>query len=148
MDARRDRRHHLALTLIALCLVATGCQRPTQEPDEKNELPFGFVDAPTPGATVDRQIPIYGWALDDQGVREVRIFVDGKYIARARLTQPRPDVTQAYPAYARGGDMHGWNLTIMLGDSFTPGTHTILAQAVDTQGATRDLGAIPVSVAF
>ena len=130
-----------------LLLAAAGCQRPSSEPDPKNELPFGFIDAPTAGAGVTRQIQMYGWALDDQGVAEVRIFVDGKYVARTTLTQARPDVTKAHPNYAHGTETHGWALTVTLGEAIPEGAHTLLAQAVDTQGATRDIGTVTVSVA-
>ena len=129
-----------------MCLAIAGCQRPSSEPDPKNELPFGFIDAPTQGAGVGRQIQMYGWAMDDEGVKDVRIFVDGKYVARTTLTQARPDVSGAHGRYVHGNDTHGWALTITLGDAFQPGPHTILAQAVDTQGATRDIGAVTVSL--
>jgi hypothetical protein len=130
-----------------LLFAAAGCQRPSSEPDPKNELPFGFIDAPTPGASVGRQIQMYGWAVDDQGVTDVRIFVDGKYVARTTLTQARPDVTKAHPNYAHGTETHGWALTVELGNAISNGPHTVLAQAVDTQGATRDIGTVSVSVA-
>ena len=129
-------------------LAWVGCQqRPFSEPDPKNELPFGFIDAPAQGAGVERQVQLYGWAVDDEGVKEVRIFVDGKYAARTTLTAARPDVTKAHPNYAHGNDSHGWAVTITLGQTSQPGPHTILAQAVDTQGATRDIGTVTVSLA-
>jgi len=147
-----DRR--LWLPLLLFCSVAAaGCQylpamstASSAEPDPKNELPLGFIDAPANGAGVGRQIQMYGWAVDDQGVKEVRIFVDGKYVAKTTLTAARPDVSRAQPLYAHGNDTHGWALTVTLGDVYQPGQHTILAQAVDTQGATRDIGTITVSV--
>jgi hypothetical protein len=138
----------LALSLLVVSLASVGCQQgPSAEPDPKNELPFGFIDAPAQGAGVKRQIQLYGWAVDDEGVKEVRIFVDGKYVARTTLTAARPDVTKAHPTYAHGNDNHGWATTITLAETFQPGPHTILAQAVDTQGATRDIGTATVSLA-
>jgi hypothetical protein len=143
------------LPALVCCLAAAGCQAAapasqvasaTADPDPKNELPFGFIDAPSAGAGVGRQIQMYGWAVDDQGVREIRIFVDGKFIAKTTLSVARPDVASAHPAYTHGNDKHGWALTITLGPSFQPGEHTILAQAVDTQGATRDIGTVAVSL--
>jgi hypothetical protein len=144
----------LWLPLLVCGVAAAGCQylgsmsatNASAEPDPKNELPSGFIDAPPNGAGVGRQIQMYGWAVDDQGVKEVRIFVDGKYVAKTTLTAARPDVTRAQPQYAHGNDTHGWALTVTLGDVYQPGQHTILAQAVDTQGATRDIGTITVSV--
>lgn len=141
-------RHSLSRALLVFCLAAAGCQSPTPsaEPDPKNELPFGFMDAPAQGVGVERQIQMYGWALDDKGVKEVRVFVDGKYLAKTTISVSRPDVAQAHPGYG-SGDVAGWALTITLGDAIAPGVHTILAQAVDTQGATRDIGNVSVSLA-
>jgi len=141
------RLQHLVPVLLAGSFAWTGCQPPpSSEPDPKNELPFGFIDAPTQGAGVGRQIQMYGWAMDDQGVADIRIFFDGKYVAHTRLTAARPDVTKAHPNYAHGNDTHGWAVTIGVGDAVQPGEHTILAQAVDTKGATRDIGTVAVSV--
>jgi len=117
------------------------------EPDPKNELPFGFVDAPPQGAGVGRQVQMYGWALDDQGVADVRVFVDGKYVTHTGFSVSRPDVAGAHPTYTHGNDKHGWAVTVALGPAFAPGAHTILVQAVDTLGATRDIGSVAVSVA-
>ena len=57
---------------------------------------------------------------------------------------PRPDVAKALPRYARRGDIHGWNALIDFG--MAAGPHTILIQAVDDSGATRDIGVVPVTV--
>jgi hypothetical protein len=96
---RRVRSPHLPLLIVVASLSVGGCQRPSPEPDRANELPFGFIDAPTPGAAVERQIQMYGWAV-----------------------------------------------TVTLGEAVAAGSHTLLAQAVDTQGATRDIGTVTVSL--
>jgi hypothetical protein len=89
-----------------------------------------------------------GWALDDEGVKEVRVYVDNKFVGRTTVDQPRPDVSRSYPKYAKAGnDLHGWVLTVNLGSSFAAGPHTVLAQAVDTQGATRDIGSVNIAIA-
>ena len=118
----------------------------SSEPDPKNELPFGFIDAPPNGASVGRQVQMYGWALDDHGVKEVRFFVDSRYVTRAAVEQLRPDVAKAWPVYRAGTDAHGWAVTVAIPSELAPGPHTILAQAVDTDGATRDIGTITVSL--
>ena len=139
--------HRLSLLLIASLFAAVGCQWPSSEPNPKNELPFGTVEAPPQGAGVDRQMTVGGWALDDEGVKEVRVFVDNRFVGRTPVDQPRPDVTKSFPAYTAGKDLHGWVLKVSLGSAFAAGSHTILAQAVDTQGATRDIGTVNISLA-
>ena len=56
----------------------------------------------------------------------------------------RPDVEQAHPRYARADAMHGWNVLVDFG--MASGPHTILVQAVDDLGATRDIGVVPVTM--
>lgn len=111
-------------------------------PDPSNQLPFGSLDAPAANATVPRKVTVSGWAMDDTGVEGVRVYVDGHFITSTTLTVDRADVSAAVPAYARQSDRHGWTVTIGL----EPGTHTLLAQAVDRVGATRDLGSVSVTV--
>ena len=127
-----------------------GCQQlstlmeTSHQPDPKNELPFGMIDNPPDHAVVSRQVQMYGWALDDERVTEVRFFVDGHFIKTAPLNQGRDDVVKAYPSYTNGkGDLHGWAVTVPLP---TGSSHAIVAQAVDSKGATRDIGAITVTV--
>lgn len=115
-------------------------------PNRTNELPFGFVEAPPAGAGVERKMVVGGWALDDQGVKEVRVFVDNKYAGRTSIDQPRPDVTKLYPNYPANNDLHGWVLTVPLDAAVQEGNHTVLVQAVDTQGATKDIGTVAVVV--
>jgi hypothetical protein len=110
--------------------------------DTANELPFGHVDVPVDGAKVQAQTPIAGWALDDRAVREIRVYVDGRIVNHGPLTDERPDVSKVFPQYARGGNRHGWTLTMAFA---VPGPHAVLVQAVDQDGATRDIGTITVT---
>jgi hypothetical protein len=107
------------------------------EPLADNTLPFGVVDVPRAQAVVAAMFTVGGWALDEEGIEVVHIYIDGKYKASSRLVVERPDVSKAYPAYARQGDRHGWNTTVTVG---TPGTHKLTVQAIDVKGATRDIG--------
>ena len=142
----------LRLALFVVLAAALGCQSrpadpaPKAGPDPKNELPFGMIDAPPTGASVERQVQMYGWALDDGGVTEVRFFVDGRFVKRAPIDVARPDVAKAFPAYATGTDVHGWAVTVPIAPELPAGEHAIIAQAVDTKGATRDIGTITVAV--
>ena len=122
-----------ALSLTAGC----GGRQSSNVLDPANELPFGAVDVPAADAQVKAQTPIAGWALDDRGVKEVRVYVDGHLASHGPLTEQRPDVSKAFPQYARAGDRHGWVLTMAFA---APGPHSVIVQAVDTDGATRDIG--------
>ncbi len=145
-SAGRRRRSVVMAALLLALVAAAQCGRedkPDPALDPANELPFGRVDAPVEGAQVTAQTTVGGWAMDDTGIREVRLYIDGRYVASVQLNTNRPDVRKAYAQFARGTDMHGWTATVQFD---TPGPHALLAQAVDTSGATRDIGSITVVV--
>lgn len=126
-------------------LTLAGCGVPAvSEPDPANELPFGVVDRPVDGETVGRMLEVTGWALDDSEVRLVRLYVDGKYRQSTTLTAHRSDVVAAHPTYARDDGNQGWDALIDLGD--TAGPHAVLVQAVDDDGASRDIGTVVVKL--
>jgi hypothetical protein len=127
--------------MVAAAL-SSACGEPP--PSADNELPKGVVDTPTSGETL-RPGPTFvgGWAVDDTRVVEIRIYFDGRFAARTTPTVARPDVAKVFPAYARPGDLYGWNVVVDFGA--TAGPHTVIAQAVDTHGATRDIGVVPVT---
>lgn len=138
------------LVLALFTLSGCGTDRSTQSnpaagarsPDPTNQLPFGTLDAPASDATVAQDVTVSGWAMDDAGIAAVRVYVDGHFVESTELTVDRPDVSAAVPAFSRQSDRHGWTVAINL----EPGAHTILAQAVDTVGGTRDLGSVAVTV--
>jgi hypothetical protein len=134
-----------ALLIALSCVVVSAVACGDKVKDAGNQLPFGFIDAPKPGDVIKPgPTMVGGWAVDDTGIREIRIYVDDHYATSTTLTVSRPDVAKVHPRYATKGDMLGWNLLLDLGS--TPGTRTILVQAVDENGATRDLGVVPVVV--
>ena len=128
------------IALLVLAVPACAKQAGPREPNARNELPFGYLDSPKSGAMVEREMPATGWAMDDGGVAAILIYLDNHFIARTTLTEKRPDVSKAYPSYTHGGDTHGWGIVVPLGGDAKPGPHTVLVQAVDDQGATRDIG--------
>ena len=131
--------------ILAAGLLVTAAVACADKPvDPNNELPSGNVDTPRAGDLL-RPGPTFvgGWAMDDSGVAAIRIYFDGHFRAQTIPTIPRPDVAKAFPKYARPGDLYGWNIQIDF--ATTSGPHTILVQAVDTSGATKDIGVVPVT---
>jgi hypothetical protein len=126
---------------VMAAVAPTGCNGDKGVNDPANELPFGALDFPAQGAQVTAESPVAGWALDDRGVQQIRVYVDGHLINSGGLTQERPDVAKMFPQYARGSQKHGF-LLLMGFDA--PGPHAIVIQAVDTDGATRDIGVVNV----
>jgi hypothetical protein len=138
------KRNWVGPAVVVAMVAGWSCRPPAPLPDANNELPFGIVDGPKNGATVGREVEVSGWALDDAGVSEVRIYVDSRYKMSAKLKIKRPDVTKVYPNYSVPDDMHGWWEVVDLGE--TAGTHQILAQALDSNGSTRDIGSVNVEL--
>jgi hypothetical protein len=104
--------------------------------------PFGFVDTPLDGAQVDGSIAIGGWALDDLGVFQVRIYRNAVapeppgsrvFIGNGIFVEnARPDVEKAYSSYPNARRA-GWGfmlLTNMLPQQGN-GTFEVSAYAVD-----------------
>ncbi len=62
--------------------------------------PFGVFEGLGPGRNAGTGIlPLTGWALDDDGIARVDIFVDGVVAGRADLRQNRPDVGILFPGF-------------------------------------------------
>ena len=133
-----------AVAIAVALAFAAACSRGQSDGvlDPANELPFGNVDQPLAKSQTGASTPVGGWAMDDREVREVRVYVDGHLAEVSPLNTLRPDVTKAFPQYARASHMHGWSTVIAFE---APGAHTILVQAVDSNGATRDIGTVPVT---
>jgi hypothetical protein len=108
--------------------------------------PFGSFDSPLDGANVSGSIPVSGWALDDSGIDNVKIFrLNGServYIGDATLVEgARPDVAASFPNYP-GNTRAGWGY--MLLTNFLPnsgnGSFTLYAVAEDNSGHLTTLG--------
>ena len=116
----------------------------------QDQPPFGSFDTPTDNSTVMSSIAVTGWALDDVGVENVKIYRDpvlgeGKalvYIGDAIFIEgPRPDVEKAYPDYPYNYKA-GWGYMMLT--NFLPGggngPFKIHAIARDTVGKEVTLG--------
>jgi Bacterial Ig domain len=139
-----DRSVRATLGALVLAALVGGCQFDGAH-DPANELPFGVIDLPLADAVVRAgPLPVAGWALDDDGIAEIRVYFDGRFKGRTACSVPRTDVVKAFPRYAGVTDLHGWNLRIDVPAEY--GRHSIIAQAVDRRGATRDLGQVSITV--
>jgi hypothetical protein len=108
--------------------------------------PFGSFDTPVDGSTVSSSIPVTGWALDDVGVENVKIYREDAgiliYIGDAVFVEGvRPDVAQAYPNYPNN-TRAGWGYMMLT--NFLPnggnGTYVLHAIAFDNTGQSTTLG--------
>ncbi|PWX13796.1 hypothetical protein CYK67_09060 [Clostridium perfringens] len=55
------------------------------------------MDSPSHGQGVkDKKLTVRGWALNDSGVKAVKVYVDGKFVGNAKTGISRPDVNNKY----------------------------------------------------
>jgi hypothetical protein len=117
-------------------------------------VPIGMIDTPSPSATVAGEVAFTGWAVDDSGIAEVRIYrsaIAGEpadpsglvFLGTAAMIDgARPDIVAAFPQYP-GVSSAGWGFMIlsnMLPNSGN-GTFTLHALARSQGGETESLGA-------
>ena len=112
---------------------------------EKNP-PFGSFETPIDGSTVAGSIAVTGWALDNTGIANVKIYFNQgnkqTYIGDALFVEgARPDVAAAYPEYP-SNTKAGWGYMILT--NLLPGEgngeFVLSAIATDTVGKTTTLG--------
>jgi hypothetical protein len=134
--------------LIVVAVVANffGCSRPANSTlkDGGTVLPFGSVDNLSANQRVRGIVNVAGWALAEDGVEAVTVYVDRKRDSSAHLGTPRPDVAPAHGGLPDSGTA-GWTAEIDTG-VLTLGWHEITIQARSKTSMTRDLASIPVSV--
>jgi hypothetical protein len=113
---------------------------------ESTSEPFGSFATPLNNSTVSSSVPVTGWALDDTGIDNVKIYrEEGNslvYIGDAVFVEgARPDVEAAYPGYPMNYRA-GWGYMMLT--NFLPnggnGVFTIHAVAEDTEGNRVTLG--------
>lgn len=107
--------------------------------------PFGHFDGKVGGGTGGTGvIGLTGWALDDDGVRAVDIFVDGVAVGRAAYGRNRPGVTRHFSGFP-DSDAAGFGFAL---DStrFLNGLHEVQARVTTESGERRFLN--PVALEF
>jgi hypothetical protein len=146
----RSRRIVLSLAVLPF-IIAMGCgpdvNRDPNSPQRQsgpNPSSIGFIDKPHEGDTVDTPLEVAGWALDESGVKAVRIYFDDDLVATLPVVVPRPDIIKRYPAYANQGPVHGFMQTIDAGAH--AGYTVIRAVAIDGRGAQTDVYHITVRI--
>ncbi|HBM81367.1 MAG TPA: hypothetical protein DD426_11140, partial [Clostridiaceae bacterium] len=87
-----------------------------------------WIENPSSNSTVKNTVNIIGWALNDSGIKEIDILIDGKKAGQTTANIPRGDVNKAYPGYP-GGNNSGFKCTLDL-STYAVGKHTIAIQAV------------------
>lgn len=104
--------------------------------------PFGRVDSPKANATVAGSMQVTGWALDNDCVDRVDVFIDGMRLGSAEYGVSRPDLQTPYVGAPPGA---GFRYTLDT-RKVANGPHTIRVQIVDRSGNVALLKDISVLV--
>ena len=95
--------------------------------------PFGQFGGQVGGGNSGAgMLPLYGWALDDDGVEGIDILVDGVVDGRANYGRTRPQVTKKYPNYP-DSQHPGWVYQLDT-THYLNGLHTITARVLSETG--------------
>ena len=104
--------------------------------------PFGVMDVPASNAALSGTTSaVTGWAVGDNAIASVKVYVDGTIMGNAALGVARPDVAAAYPAIAPVNS--GWQYSLDT-TTMANGTHTVTVHFIDT--ANNEVLLPPVSV--
>jgi hypothetical protein len=125
-------------------MATSSCGHTAPAAGNQSPLPFGSVDAPRPNAVLNGVTQVAGWALAEQPIEEIAVYVDRKYVVSADKALPRPDVAKAQPGF-EAASKSGW-LAMVDTNAFPQGWHELTVQARSAAGATRDLGTVLVSI--
>lgn len=123
---------------ILLALGVACDSRQQLRPNPNGKLPFGHVETVSPGATITGEMAVKGWALSENGIARVCVYVDRSQMAcTEKVTDARPDVAKVFSSI-QDADKAGWGVTF---DSarLQPGDHEFVVQATGKNGISRDL---------
>ena len=95
--------------------------------------PFGEFGGKVGGGNSGAgMLPLFGWALDDDGVERVEVLVDGVVDGQANYYRSRPQVTKRYPGYPDSA-LPGWVYQLDT-THYLNGLHTITARVLSKSG--------------
>lgn len=126
-------RAPLALVLLILTCAVVLTALPARAAE-----PFGHFGGILGGGNAGAGVlSLHGWALDDDGVASVDVYVDGQIVGRADYGGLRPDVAARHPGFAEAGTS---GFTYQLDTTrFVNGLHSLAALVTSDTGERRFL---------
>lgn len=92
-----------------------------------------YLEEPVSNSVVKDKITISGWAVNSSGVKQVKVYLDWKYVGDATIGYNRQDIGIAYKTFPNA-DKSGYIYNIDLKDIST-GKHTIMVQPIGYDGS-------------
>jgi len=104
--------------------------------------PFGVVDLPKADASLSGITRVAGWAIGNDSVKQVDVFVDGTQVGSATYGSPRPDILHPYIA---GPAKCGFNFSWDTHDA-SNGRHSLSIHVTDVAGNTAIFKPVEVTI--
>lgn len=124
-------KRSIPLTLFAVALLAAAPVWAAK--------PFGSFGGKVGGGNAGAgSIPLHGWALDDNGIESVDVFVDGVPAGRAGYGRSRPAVTKKHPGYPDSA-APGWGFELDT-TRYLNGLRTVSVRARSRTGEVTFIG--------
>jgi len=134
--------------IVTVCLLSgLSCRGGVVGQRHSTLEPFlGSVDVPKRGSALQGPTVIAGgWALAEDGVQRVEIYIDKQFVTYATLGGDRPDIAKLFPSFPNPGKS-GWNAVVDV-SSLTNGDHELVAQIKSKAGNVHELPPTPFRVA-
>ena len=97
------------------------------------KTPITVLDVPSSESIeTSDSIRIAGWELNESGVKQVNVYIDGLKVSSPAIDIARSDVIAAYPGY-QTSNVCGFAATVDL-SSLTKGQHAIVLEAIGYDG--------------
>jgi hypothetical protein len=97
--------------------------------------PFGVLDSPTLDQQLSGSMAVRGWVLDNKGVTELKLLIDGQEHDTLSVSSSRPDVCTVYPGYTMC-DTVGYDKDVSL-TGLSKCAHLLEIEAADNDGNRR-----------
>lgn len=100
----------------------------------------GFIERPAAGQTVYGMVLVQGWALANQDISKVDLYVDDQFQQSADYGLARADVQAAYPNWPGIQNRKPGFQTGFTASRFSNGAHTIYLQVTTGDGTVHEVG--------
>lgn len=107
-------------------------------------LPSGTVDLPRENDVLRGHQVFYGWAVSEDRIKSVNVYIDRDFLAYANLGVSRPDVNKLLPGFP-SGDNAGWRLDLEA-QNLPAGVHQLVFEAKTSAGAVGWIGTRSVTI--
>ena len=131
--------------IVLASVLAGGCERDDHRFEKRAPLPVGRLevpDSPTVELGPAVLLTLSGWAVSEDGIAEVNVYIDRRLARSSGLLIPRPDVASRYPAIP-GSRQSGFQLLLEPAE-IGAGSHEVVLQVRTGRGAVRELGRLTV----